>query len=139
MAKFATFSVATKSLYEAFPAAKEDIQLSLFVSLAGGALGGFVAAIFSNPADATISEMKKAKTSLNFMEAAKVLTDKGGTANLFRGLPIRMAFYPVVVSLQFLVYDSVRLSLGIGSDDLKVYLDVLGGALKDSTSMVGPA
>jgi solute carrier family 25 phosphate transporter 3 len=139
MAKFATFSVVTRLLYEAFPAAKEDIQLSLFVSLAGGALGGFVAAIFSNPADATISEMKKAKTGLNFVEAAKVLTDKGGTANLFRGLPIRMAFYPVVVSLQFLVYDSVRLSLGIGADDLKVYLDVLGGALKDSTSMVGPA
>jgi solute carrier family 25 phosphate transporter 3 len=139
MAKFATFSVATRSLYEAFPAAKEDIQLSLFVSLGGGALGGFVAAIFSNPADATISEMKKAKTGLNFVEAAKVLTDKGGTANLFRGLPIRMAFYPVVVSLQFLVYDSVRLSLGIGSDDLKVYLDVLGSALRDSTSMVGPA
>jgi hypothetical protein len=45
----------------------------------------------------------------------------------------------VVVSLQFLVYDSVRLSLGIGSDDLKVYLDVLGSALRDSTSMVGPA
>jgi hypothetical protein len=43
-----------------------------------------------------------------------------------------MFFYTLIVSLQFLVYDIIRFSLGIGSDDLKLYLDVLGGALRES-------
>jgi solute carrier family 25 phosphate transporter 3 len=137
--KFFVFTIATRFLLQTFPAAQEDIQLSLLVSLASGMLGGLAAAIVSNPADATISEMKKAKTKVSPVEAAQALIDRGGWPNLMRGLPIRMAFYPLIVSLQFLVYDAVRLYLGVGSDDLKVYLDVLGGALKEGGSMVGPA
>jgi solute carrier family 25 phosphate transporter 3 len=60
------------------------------------------------------------------------LVEEGGASALFRGLGVRMVFYTLIVSLQFLVYDVVRFSLGIGSDDLKLYLDVLGGALKES-------
>lgn len=138
-AKFLIFSVVTRILYDSFPAAQEDIQLSLLVSLVGGMVGGLVAAIVSNPADATISEMKKSQTKMGPVEAVKGLIEKGGYSNLMRGLPVRMAFYPLIVSMQFFVFDSIRLNLGIGSDDLKVYLDVLGGALKDGGSMVGPA
>lgn len=137
--KFLVFSQVTKMLYETFPAAQEDIQLSLAVSLGGGVIGGLAAAIVSNPADATISEMKKSKTKLGPVDALKGLIEKGGYSNLFRGLPVRMIFFPLIVSMQFFVFDSIRLYLGIGSDDLKVYLDVLGGALKDGESMVGPA
>jgi solute carrier family 25 phosphate transporter 3 len=136
--KFFVFGVATKFLYSAFPAAQEDIQLSLFISLAGGMVGGLFAAIVSNPADATISEMKKTKSDISPFDAAKGLVDSGGVANLMRGLPVRMAFYPLIVSIQFTVYDAVRIYLGVGSDDLKVYLDVLGGALKEGSTMVGP-
>ena len=138
MAKFTTFAVSTRLLYEAFPVAKEDIKLSLVVSIVGGVIGGLVAAVVSNPGDATISEMKKAKSDDGALSTAKLLVERGGIPNLFRGLPLRLAFYPLVVSLQFLVYDAVRISLGIGADDLKVYLDVLGGALRDGGSMVGP-
>ena len=139
MAKFVIFTLMTRYLYEQFPAAQEDIQLSLLVSLVGGILGGAVAAIVSNPGDATISEMKKAKSDMTPLAAAQGLIEKGGYANLMRGLPVRMAFYPLVVSLQFLVYDAVRIYLGVGADDLKQYLDVLGGALKKGGSMIGPA
>ena len=45
--------------------------------------------------------------------------------------PFICALY-FIVSLQFLVYDGVRIALGIGSDDLKLYLNVLGGALQES-------
>ena len=120
------------------PAAQEDIQLSLLISLVGGMCGGLGAAIVSNPADATISEMKKAKSEIGPFEAATSLVEKGGPANLMAGLPVRMAFYPLIVSIQFTVYDAIRIYLGVGSDDLKVYLDVLGGALKEGGSMVGP-
>ena len=132
MAKFTVFDVSTAMMYEAFPAANEDLQLSLLVSLAGGTLGGFSAAVVSNPADVTISEMKKAKTDVGPVDAAKILLERGGFASFFRGLPLRLVFYALIVSLQFLVYDAVRFALGIGKDDLKLYLDVLGGALSES-------
>ncbi|KAL3909604.1 MAG: hypothetical protein SGILL_008023 [Bacillariaceae sp.] len=139
MAKFVIFSQLTRYLYQQFPAAQEDIQLSLLVSLASGIVGGAAAAVVSNPADATISEMKKTKSDITPVDAAKGLIEKGGYANMMRGLPVRMAFYPLVVSLQFLVYDAVRIYLGVGQDDLKVYLDVLGGALEKGGSLIGPA
>jgi solute carrier family 25 phosphate transporter 3 len=137
MAKFSVFTVITRYLYDTFPAAQEDIQLSLLVSLVGGVLGGAAAAVVSNPADATISELKKAKSDMTPMDAAKALIEKGGYSNLMRGLPIRLAFYPLLVAMQFLVYDAVRIYLGVGADDLKVYLDVLGGALSNDGG-VGP-
>ncbi len=130
MAKFSIFTAVTRYLYQTFPAAQEDIQLSLLVSLIGGIFGGAMAAIISNPADATISEMKKSVSDMTPLEAANNVIERGGYPNLMRGLPIRMAFYPLVVSTQFLIYDAIRIYLGVGADDLKVYLDVLGGALQ---------
>ena len=118
-------------MYENFPAAKEDLQLSLLVSLLAGTLGGFAAAIVSNPADVVITTVKKAKSDMGPGGAATLVVEQGGPAALFTGLPIRLFFYSLVVSLQFLVYDSVRFALGIGTDDLKLYLDVLGGALSE--------
>jgi solute carrier family 25 phosphate transporter 3 len=132
MAKFTIFDISTAYLYEQFPTAREDIQLSLLISLAGGTLGGFAAAVLSNPADFTITQMKKAKSDIGPVEMAQSIIDQGGPASLFTGLPLRMVFYALVVSLQFLVYDGVRFTLGIGTDDLKLYLDVLGGALRES-------
>ena len=108
----------------------QDIQLSLLVSLVGGIFGGAMAAIVSNPADATISEMKKSVSDVSPLDAAKDIIERGGYPNLMRGLPIRMCFYPILVSIQFLIYDAIRIYLGVGADDLKVYLNVLGGALQ---------
>jgi len=131
-AKFAIFDITSNYLYEQFPAAREDIKLSLTISLFSGISGGIIAAIASNPADATISEMKKKKTDMGPVEAANVLLEREGIPALFKGLGLRMFFYSLVVSLQFLVYDYIRFALGIGSDDLKLYLNVLGGALSES-------
>ncbi len=132
IAKFTVFDVTTEMLYEAYPAAREDLQLSLLVTLAGGTLGGISAAIISNPADATISAMKKAKSDDGPIETFTKLFSTGGIPAIFRGLEIRMFFYTLIVGLQFLVYDAIRFSFGIGSDDLKLYLDVLGGALRET-------
>ena len=130
MAKFSIFTAVTRYLYQTFPAAQEDIQLSLTVSLVGGIFAGAMAAVISNPADACVSEMKKSVSDVKFLDAAKQVIERGGYSNLMRGLPIRMCFYPLVVSTQFLIYDAIRIYLGVGADDLKVYLDVLGGALQ---------
>ena len=130
-AKFSIFDKASNFLFEQFPVAREDVKLSLGVSLCSGLVGGMVAAVVSNPADATISEMKKEKSDRGPVETANILLDRGGIPALFKGLELRLFFYSLVVSLQFLVYDTIRFSLGIGADDLKLYLDVLGGALKE--------
>jgi hypothetical protein len=45
MAKFTLYDVSTAWLFFQFPAAKEDLQLSLLVSLLGGTLGGIGAAV----------------------------------------------------------------------------------------------
>jgi len=132
MAKFTVFDVSTAYLYDQFPAASEDLRLSLLVSLVGGTLGGMSAAIVSNPADATISEMKKSASDMGPIGSLQAVLNRDGTLGLFRGLDIRLFFYSLLVSLQFLLYDAVRFSLGIGSDDMKVYFDVLGGALRES-------
>lgn len=132
MAKFTVFDLSTAWLYDQFPAAREDLQLSLLVSLVGGTLGGMSAAVVSNPADATISEMKKSRSDLGPIGSVRTVLNRDGTLGLFRGLDIRLFFYALLVSLQFLLYDAVRFSLGIGSDDMKLFLDVLGGALRES-------
>jgi solute carrier family 25 (mitochondrial phosphate transporter), member 3 len=43
MTKFTIFDLSTERLYQAFPAAQENIKLSLLVSLVGGILGGTAA------------------------------------------------------------------------------------------------
>jgi len=88
------------------------------------------------PATAILSESKKTKSDLGPFETARMLIERGGVAALFRGLGLRMFFYALIVSLQFFVYDTVRFALGVGSDDMKMYLDVLGGALRESSGSI---
>jgi solute carrier family 25 (mitochondrial phosphate transporter), member 3 len=95
-------------------------------------LGGSAAAIISNPADAVISELKKNKSDISPLDAVNSMLERAGPSAFFVGLPLRIVFYSLVASLTFVVYDSVRLALGIGSDDLMLYLDVLGGALGEA-------
>lgn len=130
MTKFTIFDISTERLYEAFPAAQEDIKLSLLVSLVGGILGGTAAAVVSNPADAVISELKKTKSDISPQAAVATMLERNGISTFFVGLPLRMVFYSLVASMTFVAYDFVRILLKIGPDDLKLYMDVLA-SVKD--------
>jgi len=134
--KFTVFDLSTEYLYKTFPAVQEDLKLSLLISLIGGIMGGVAGAFVSNPADAIISELKKTKSDLSPQDAFQVLLDRGGVATLFKGVPLRMTFLSLTASLQFLVYDGIRFSLGVGPDDLRLYMDVLGGVLQEKGSIV---
>lgn len=133
-AKFLVFDTSTEWLLETYPAAREDILLSLLVSLVGGIAGGITATIVSNPADVVVTELKKAKTDLSPPEAAELLFQRNGIAAFAKGIQLRMVFYSLLVSLQFLLYDAIRIALGVGSDDMKLYLNVLGAALRETNS-----
>ena len=76
--------------------------------------------------------IQKAKSDQSPQEALQALLDRGGVAALFKGLPIRMLLYSLNAAFQFLIYDGVRFSLGVGPDDLRLYLDVLGEALNQN-------
>ncbi|KAL7535934.1 hypothetical protein ACHAXR_006814 [Thalassiosira sp. AJA248-18] len=129
--KFLVFDTSTDYMYEAFPAAREDIRLSLLVSLIGGTLGGIAASIVSNPADVVVSELKKSKTEMSAWEAVERLKERAGISAFATGLSLRMIFFSLLVSLQFFLYDSVRIALGVGTDDMKLYLNVLNVALNE--------
>eukprot|EP00571_Detonula_confervacea_P016521 CAMPEP_0172308074 /NCGR_PEP_ID=MMETSP1058-20130122/8785_1 /TAXON_ID=83371 /ORGANISM="Detonula confervacea, Strain CCMP 353" /LENGTH=942 /DNA_ID=CAMNT_0013020423 /DNA_START=44 /DNA_END=2872 /DNA_ORIENTATION=- len=129
--KFLVFDTSTEYMYEAFPAAREDIRLSLLVSLLGGTLGGIAATIVSNPADVVVSELKKSKTEMSPWEAVERLKERAGLPAFASGMSLRAIFYSLLVSVQFLLYDSVRIALGVGTDDMKLYLNVLNVALNE--------
>mmetsp|Transcript_1454 Transcript_1454/g.2638 ORF Transcript_1454/g.2638 Transcript_1454/m.2638 type:complete len:958 (-) Transcript_1454:283-3156(-) len=129
--KFLVFDTSTEYMYEAFPAAREDIRLSLLVSLFGGTLGGIAATIVSTPADVVVSELKKSKTEMSPWEAVEQIKERAGLPGFASGIRLRMIFYSLLVSLQFFLYDAVRIALGIGGDDMKLYLNVLNVALNE--------
>jgi solute carrier family 25 phosphate transporter 3 len=129
--KFLVFDSFTACAYNNYPVAQEDIRLSLLVSLIGGTCGGIAASVVSNPADVIVTEMKKSKSDMSPLEAANSLRQRAGLKAFTYGLPLRMIFYSLLVSLQFLLYDTVRIALGVGQDDMKLYLNVLGAALKE--------
>ena len=60
------------------------------------------------------------------------MLDRAGIPALFKGLSVRMVLYSLNAAFQFLVYDGVRVALGVGPDDLRLYLDVLGEALNQN-------
>ena len=97
----------------------------------GGTLGGIAATIVSNPADVVVSELKKSKTEMSPWEAVERVKERAGIAAFAKGMSLRMIFYSLLVSLQFFFYDSVRIALGVGTDDMKLYLNVLNVALNE--------
>ena len=97
----------------------------------GGTLGGIAATIVSNPADVVVSELKKSKTEMSPWEAVEQIKERAGLPGFASGIRLRMIFYSLLVSLQFFLYDAVRIALGIGGDDMKLYLNVLNVALNE--------
>ena len=108
-----------------------NFYFNCIVVIVGGTLGGIAATIVSNPADVVISELKKSKTEMSALEAVEMLKERSGLSAFASGMSLRMIFYSLLVSLQFFLYDSVRIALGVGSDDMKLYLNVLNVALNE--------
>ena len=54
----------------------------------------------------------------------ELISEPGGIANLFLGLPARGSFFFMVIGLQFFLYDYVKGVFNVGSEDLTLVLDV---------------
>jgi hypothetical protein len=107
--------------------------LGLTVSAASGAVAGITGAFISHPADLILtktssrnkSKENTANTEVDWRDVVKeLISQPGGVANLFVGLPARSTFFFLVIGLQFFLYDYVKNVFQVGSDDLSLVLDV---------------
>eukprot|EP00977_Amphora_coffeiformis_P006272 scaffold1351_cov176-Amphora_coffeaeformis.AAC.6 len=106
--------------------------LGLGVSAGAGAIAGIAGAIVSHPADLILTKTSSAnrnadgkKEKVDWRDVVKdIISQPGGLANLFVGLPTRATFFFLVIGLQFFLYDYVKNIFQVGSDDLSLVLDV---------------
>lgn len=106
--------------------------LGLGVSAASGAIAGIAGAIVSHPADLILTKTSSANKKADDADeqvgwrdvVMDLVSQPGGPANLFVGLPARSIFFFLVIGLQFFLYDYVKNVFQVGSDDLSLVLDV---------------
>lgn len=109
------FDLASRGLFSLFPAAAD--AASLQISAVAGAIAGLASAVVSNPADVIITQISSA-------DAAGRRSP--GKLDLWKGLGARSVYFAAAICAQFLLYDSVKELLGVGSGDLQLVLDVFG-------------
>ncbi|CAE7380499.1 PIC2 [Symbiodinium pilosum] len=116
--KFLVFDLASRALFSLFPAAAD--AASLEISAVAGAIAGLCSAVVSNPADVII-------TQISFSSGGDTSGRRSlSTLNLWKGLGARSVYFAAAICAQFLLYDSVKELLGVGSGDLQLVLDVFG-------------
>ena len=106
--------------------------VGLTVSAASGAVAGIAGAFVSHPADLILTKTSSAnrkaggeEEKVDWRDVVKdLISQPGGLANLFVGLPARSLFFFLVIGLQFFLYDYVKNVFQVGSEDLSLVLDV---------------
>lgn len=115
MIKFSTFENIVKVIYAQMPGKKEDYGplAQTGVSFAGGYLAGILCAIGSHPADVMVSKMnndRKAGESIGACMSR--IYGKIGFNGLWNGLTTRIFMIGTLTGLQWLIYDTFKVSCG---------------------------
>ncbi|XAR58320.1 hypothetical protein NMG60_11026770 [Bertholletia excelsa] len=112
MMKFATFENTVELIYKhVIPTPKNECSntLQLGVSFAGGYIAGVFCAVVSHPADNLVSFLNNAKGA-TVGDAVKKL----GLWGLFtRGLPLRIVMIGTLTGAQWVIYDAVKVFVGL--------------------------
>lgn len=112
MVMFSTFEHSVELIYEkGLERRKEDCSRAqqLGVTCLAGYVAGAVGTVISNPADVIVSTLYNNKAQ-NVMQAVK----KIGFRSLFtRSLPIRIALVGPVVTMQWFLYDTIKVLSGL--------------------------
>ncbi|KAH7655651.1 solute carrier family 25 (mitochondrial phosphate transporter) member 3 protein [Dioscorea alata] len=112
MMKFASFENIVELLYKhAIPTPKEECSkpFQLSVSFAGGYLAGILCAVISHPADNLVSFLNNAKGA-TVNDAVK---NMGLWGLCTRGLPLRIVMVGTLTGLQWGIYDSFKVFVGL--------------------------
>ncbi|KAI4190889.1 MAG: hypothetical protein L6R41_000490 [Letrouitia leprolyta] len=116
MMKFASFETIVEAMYGYMPRKKSEygkgVQTS--VSFAGGYLAGILCAIVSHPADVMVSKLNANRQPGEAFSSAmgRIYKDIGFTG-LWNGLVIRIFMIGTLTSLQWGIYDSFKVFMGL--------------------------
>jgi solute carrier family 25 phosphate transporter 3 len=111
MMKFAAFERTVEALYKyVVPKPREQCNKGeqLLVTFAAGYIAGVFCAVVSHPADTIVSKLNNVK-GLTASEAVK----QTGFAGLWKGLGPRIIMIGTLTALQWFIYDTVKVVLGI--------------------------
>jgi len=111
MMKFAAFERTVEALYQyVVPKPREQCNKGeqLLVTFAAGYIAGVFCAVVSHPADTIVSKLNNEK-GLTVGAAVK----KVGFAGLWKGLTTRIIMVGTLTALQWFIYDTVKVVLGL--------------------------
>ncbi|KAI9802214.1 MAG: hypothetical protein M1825_002935 [Sarcosagium campestre] len=116
MMKFASFETIVEAIYNYLPGQKSDYGklAQTGVSFGGGYLAGILCAIVSHPADVMVSKLNaNRKAGEGFGAAMGRIYKDIGFSGLWNGLPVRIVMIGTLTGLQWLVYDSFKVFMGL--------------------------
>src|SRR3954454_11550400 len=114
MAKFVVFEKVNEAIYTVVDKNNTSSGLQTTYNLASGLIGGFAAAIVSQPADTMLSKINKTKglpgesTVSRLIKIGKELGLRGS----FTGLPTRLFMVGGLTAGQFAIYGDIKKLLG---------------------------
>jgi len=131
LSKFSVFDVVSKAIYFSYPQFREDLQLTLLVSLVSGIVAGICAAVTSHPGDYLFSKANQ-KSGATVMSAWNDYMDKKDYGVILTGLSPRLLYGGLLIALQFCIYDYCRVLFHVSPGELNVFLDVVAGIAKST-------
>lgn len=112
MMKFATFESTVEAIYKyAVPVPKSEVSSNtqLGISFSAGYIAGIACAVISHPADNLVSFLNNAKGAT----VSEAVNSMGMKALFTRGLPLRIIMIGTLTGLQWGIYDSFKVFVGL--------------------------
>jgi solute carrier family 25 phosphate transporter 3 len=116
MMKFASFENIVEAIYHYLPGQKTDYNkgAQTAVAFTGGYLAGILCAIVSHPADVMVSKLNANRQPGEAFGAAMSRIYKDiGFRGLWNGLPVRIVMIGTLTGLQWMIYDSFKIFMGL--------------------------
>ncbi|KAI5800514.1 putative mitochondrial phosphate carrier protein [Pyronema domesticum] len=116
MMKFASFETIVEKIYQRLPKSKSEYGkgIQTAVSFGGGYLAGILCAVVSHPADVMVSKLNQnRKGGESAGQAVKRIYGEIGFGGLWNGLPVRIVMIGTLTGLQWLIYDSFKVFVGL--------------------------
>ncbi|RMZ76136.1 hypothetical protein DV738_g5117, partial [Chaetothyriales sp. CBS 135597] len=116
MMKFASFETIVAAIYNYLPGTKNDYGkgAQTGVAFTAGYLAGILCAIISHPADVMVSKLNAERApGEGFGAAVGRIYKKIGFSGLWNGLPVRIVMIGTLTGLQWMIYDSFKIFVGL--------------------------
>jgi solute carrier family 25 phosphate transporter 3 len=116
MMKFASFETVVEMIYNYLPGTKSDYGKGgqTAVAFTGGYIAGILCAIVSHPADVMVSKLNANRQAGESFGAATGRIYKDiGFRGLWNGLPVRIVMIGTLTGLQWMIYDSFKIFMGL--------------------------